>query len=117
MILGFLIIYFIGKQFYNLADRYSKNNWLYAILSVVVYYASGFILGIVLGVFDIIFEWNVDWDNKFGVNLLAIPFGLLSVYGFYLLLESKWKKSVKIIKNEIDDIGKPQDDIDSTKLP
>ena len=34
--LGLLLIYFIGKYFYDLAAEFEKNKWLYAILGVVM---------------------------------------------------------------------------------
>ena len=107
--LGLILIYFIGKKFYDLANQYQQNKWLYAILSIVVYYASGAVFGVILGVLDALLMWGIDWDNNFGINLLGIPIGLLAVYGFYLLLASKWRKIVKIVKSEIDDIGKSSD--------
>lgn len=105
--IGLLLIYFIGKRFYDLSVEYNQNKWLYAVLSIVIYYAAGFVLGIVVAVLDIyIFDWGIDWDNSLGVNLLGLPAGLLTIWGFYIFLENKWKKSVIVIKDEIDDIGK-----------
>jgi hypothetical protein len=107
--LGLLLIYFIGKQFYVLAESFKQNKWLFAILSVVVYYAAGLIFGVVLGVFDVLFEWNINWEDKFGINLLGIPVGLLACWGFYYLLKTRWEKSVTVVRDEIQDIGKPFD--------
>lgn len=105
--LGILLIYFIGKRFYDLSVQYQQNKWLYTILSVVIYYAAGFVFGIVIALLDIyIFDWGIDWDNNWGVNLLGLPVGLLTVWGFYMFLESKWKKSILVIKDEIEDIGR-----------
>ena len=110
--LGLLLIYFIGKYFYKLSEEYNQNKWLYAILGIVVYYATGFCLGIGLGIIDLIFELNLDYDNMFGINLLSIPFGIAACYGFYYLLKRKWEKSVVIIKDEIQDIGKPIEELE-----
>ncbi|ULC58871.1 hypothetical protein MBM09_13245 [Flaviramulus sp. BrNp1-15] len=105
--LGLLLIYFIGKRFYDLSVEYNQNKWLFAILSVVVYYAAGFVFGIVLAILDLyVFNWGIDWDNNFGINLLGLPVGLLAVWGFYMVLENKWKKTVVLVKDEIQDIGK-----------
>ena len=108
--LGILLIYFIGKRFYDLSTEYNQNNWLFAILSIAIYYASGFVFGVILGLLDIyVFDWGIDWDNNFGINLLGLPVGLLTVWGFYVFLENKWKKSVLVIKDEINDIGRSID--------
>jgi hypothetical protein len=104
--LGILLVYFIGKRFYDLSIEYNKNKCLFAILSVIVYYAAGFVFGFVLAILDLyVFNWGINWDN-YGINLLSIPVGLLTVWGFYVVLESKWKKSVVVVKDEINDIGK-----------
>jgi hypothetical protein len=108
--LGLLLIYFIGKQFYVLAEKFKQNKWLFAILSVVVYYAAGLMLGVIIGVLAILLEWEIDWDNNFGINLLGIPVGLLACWGFYYLLKTRWEKSVVVVKDEIGDIGKPMDE-------
>ncbi|MFC4721276.1 hypothetical protein ACFO5O_03000 [Geojedonia litorea] len=108
--LGIILIYFIGKQFYTLAEDFNKNKWLYAILSVVIYYVAGFIFGTILAVLDLIFEWGIDWDNNFGLNLLGIPIGLLADWGFYYMLKKKWEQSTVLIKDEIQNIGKNTED-------
>lgn len=104
--LGILLIYFIGKRFYDLAFEFNQNKWLFAILSIVVYYAAGLVFGVIIAFLDILFDWGINWDNNLGLNLLGIPIGLIAVWGFYMILERKWKKSTVIIKNEIGDIGK-----------
>ncbi|MBD0825093.1 hypothetical protein [Aestuariibaculum marinum] len=109
--LSILLIYFMGKKFYELAIQYNQNKWLYAVLSIVVYFVSTFIFGIVLAVLDeFVFNWYIDWDNNSFISYLGIPVGLLSLYGFYKFLESRWKKNIVIIKDEIQDIGKPIED-------
>ena len=40
------------------------------------------------------------------MNLLVIPFGLIVVWVFYMLLENRWKKNIVVVKDEIQDIGK-----------
>ena len=105
--LTILLIYFIGKRFYDLSEEYNQNKWLYAILSVLIYYVSGMIILSGIALLDIfVFEWGFDWDSYFGINLLGVPIGLLTVWGFYALLENRWKKSVVVVKDEISDIGK-----------
>lgn len=104
--LGLLLIYFIGKYFYELAQNFYKHRWLYAILGIVVYYASGAVFGVILGVFDLLLELNINWDETFGINLLSIPIGLLGCYGFYFILKKRWQKNNNLAKDEIEDIGK-----------
>ena len=110
--LGLLLIFFIGRYFYRLAEDYSQNKWLFAFLGIVLYYAAGIVFGVALGLMDLIFGWNLDFDNMFGINLLSIPIGIAACYGFYVLLEKKWKKSVVLVKDEIEDIGKTTEEIE-----
>lgn len=110
--LGILLLYFIGKKFYELADKFEKHKWLYAILSIVVYYSAGFILTAVMMVLDLmVFEWDFDWDATWGMSYLSIPFGLLGAWIFYGILKNIWEKSVILVKDEIQDIGKPGLDV------
>ncbi len=104
--LGILLIYFIGKRFYDLSTEYNQNKWLYAILSVVIYYAGTFIGGLFLGIFIELGIVNISLENNLMIGLIALPFGLGLVYLFYIYLKKKWNKSALLIKDEISDIGK-----------
>ena len=105
--LGILLIYFIGKRFYDLSVDYDKNKWVYAVLGVVSYYVIGTVFVVLIAFLDVyLFEWGFDWESSFGMNLLIVPAGLLGVYGLYVMLERKWEKTVIVIKDEIEDIGK-----------
>ena len=109
--LGILLIYFIGKQFYELAQDFDKNKWLFGIIGVIAYYAVGFVLVFIIAFLDYtVFEWGFDWESRFGMNLLVIPFGLLGDWLLYTLLKNRWKNSVVLVKDEIQDIGKPTED-------
>ncbi|WP_346881492.1 hypothetical protein [uncultured Algibacter sp.] len=102
-----LFIYFIGKRFYDLSEEYNQNKWLFAILGVLIYYIIGSLLlaGIVL--LDVlVFDWGFDWESGFGMNLLMVPLGLIAVWAFYVFLEGRWKKTVIVAKDEINDIGR-----------
>ena len=107
--LGLLLIFFIGKYFYELADKYQKNRWLYAFIGIVVYYAAGALLGIILGVLDFIIGLGIDWENSVGLNLLGIPAGIAADYGLYSLLKKKWESEIIIPEDEIMKIGTSED--------
>ena len=47
--LGLLLLYWIGKYFYKLAEAYDKSKWGFTILGIVVYYAGIVVLGLILG--------------------------------------------------------------------
>jgi MFS family permease len=107
--LGIVLIYWLGKYFYQLAEKYNQNKWLYAILGIVVYYVSQLLFGFLLGILNELFSWGINFDN-FAINLLGIPVGLLASYLFYFLLEKVWERDVVIVKDSIYDIGKPEND-------
>jgi hypothetical protein len=102
--LGFLFIYFIGKYFYELANQFNKNKWLFVILGILSYYSGAFIGGIILGLISLIFAIEIDWDNQILMNAIAIPFGLGITYLLYFLLKRKWNSEIKL-EDSIDDIG------------
>lgn len=80
--LGILLIYFIGKYFYRLAEKFNQNKWLYAILGIVTYYVGTFVGGIILAIFDELLTMEINWENNFALGLLVLPFGIASTYLF-----------------------------------
>ena len=104
--LGIVLIYFIGRYFYRLAEEYNKNKWMFAIIGVLSYYVGTFVGGIILGVLDGIFNIGMDWDNSLILGLLALPFGVTMVYLFHFLLKRHWEKTTIKPVDEIETIGK-----------
>ena len=102
MLLGLLIIYFIGKWFYKLAEKHQQNKWLYAILGVVVYYAMTILGGLV--VFLILMTAGID-ERFEAPNIIAglsgIPIGLLSMWGFHVILRKNWEANPKNAQSEL----------------
>lgn len=103
--LGLLLLYFIGKYFYKLAETYNEKKWLFAILGVLSYYLGTAIGGVIIGVLDVYLELGVSWDG-FGTNFIFLPFGLAFAYLFYYLLKRNWSKKQSEELLSIEDIGK-----------
>lgn len=107
--LGILLLFFIGKFFYKLAEEFQKSKWGYAVLGVITYYAGTFIYGVLYSVIFFInnpdaFESDIDtWT----LRLTAIPAGLGLAYLLYYLLKRSWEKSKESNEESlnIDDIG------------
>lgn len=100
--LALVIIYFIGKWFYKLAEKHQRNKWLFAILGVVVYYAMT-ILG-AIAILLILVELGNDeiLDTPDAVaGLLGIPVGLLSMWGFHVILRKNWEGNPKNSQSEL----------------
>src|SRR5690348_11871838 len=91
--LGLLLIYFIGKAFYNLAHEYDKSRWGFAILGIISYYAGTLLAGIIFG---IISELGITdfFDNipELALGFIVLPFGAAACWGFYRILETQWSK-------------------------
>lgn len=116
--IGLVLLYWVGKYFYELAKEYNKNKWKFTILGVVVYYAgillSSFILGTVMGIItqkyrynflEITFQGFIDNFNGILLGLLMLPFGFLSSYVLYKYLKETWKENNPTLKKMIEDIG------------
>lgn len=91
--LGLILIYFLGKGFYDLAVRNEENGWGYAIFGVVTYYAGTFIAGVLIFIFlDMMSQGAINEDNELAVSLFSIPFGLLVAGLLYNYLKKRFRK-------------------------
>ncbi len=89
--LGLLLIYFIGKYFYKLAEDHNKSQWGFAVLGVVMYYVGIFIGA---GAIALLIAYNdatgLDDINEVMLGLAGVPFGLLACWIFYKILQKNW---------------------------
>lgn len=107
--LGLVLLYWIGKYFYKLAEEYSKSKWGFTVLGIVSYYGGTLFFGFTFGIIaEIISFGYLDDFNDSVLGLLALPFGILSCYILYKYLEKTWKKEDPRNNNDIDEIGKSQ---------
>lgn len=105
--LGIILLYWIGKYFYKLAEEYDKSKWGYAILGIVVYYAGTLIFGMIIMAVGEVFSLGfVDTFNETLLGIIMLPFGVLSCYLLYKYLEKTWKKNNPKKDDLIDQIGK-----------
>ncbi len=93
--LGLVFIFYLGKQFYDLAEKYKKPKWGYAAMGVLSYYLGSLILGLVIGIYIVLSNNPMSFGNYSDttLGLLAIPFGLATSYGAYYLLKRYCQKS------------------------
>ncbi len=105
--LSIIFIYFVGKPFYKLAESHDRNKWGFAILGVISYYLGYFIFGflILIGI-ELWSDSSIDDIDDIVLNLMFVPFGILSCVGLYFLLKRIWSKDKKVDENLIDEIGK-----------
>jgi len=72
--LGILLLYWIGKYYYKLAEAHDKSKWGYAILGIVMYYASVVVSGLLIGiVIELIWPGAVDTINELLLSILVLP--------------------------------------------
>ena len=63
--LGLILLFWIGKYFYKLAEKYNKSEWGFAILGIVVYYAGIFMSSIIIGILLELFSpGSIDEINE-----------------------------------------------------
>lgn len=102
--IGIVLIYFLGKAFYDLSLASDKNKWLFAVLGVFSYYIGTFIGGIVLVLIEPLTGFNAETANEYLIGFLALPFGLLACYGFYQLLKYHWIKQLPSTSEDLLDL-------------
>lgn len=90
--LGILLLIVIGRHFYRLAEKYDKNKWLFGFIGITSYYVGTFAVGILLGLADEIFSLNINFDNNYGLGIVAMPFGIGLAYVLHHILKYNFKE-------------------------
>lgn len=90
---GLILIYFVGKAFYDMAERNDESKWLYGILGVASYYGGIILGGLLLGILMEagVLPFLADLGDTM-LGLVCIPFGVLLCWGFYNYLKKSWLK-------------------------
>jgi ABC-type dipeptide/oligopeptide/nickel transport system permease component len=92
--LGLLLVYFIGKYFYQLAFEHNRSAWGYAILGVVVYYSTAILAGTAIAyTYQEFVDETIEGGTELLLSILTIPFGILGAYILYKKLEKNWSNS------------------------
>lgn len=94
-----------GTSFYKLAQTYNKNKVLYVLMGLGIAFAVQLITGAIWGLYELKKGIVADTNNIF-VNLTAGIISAFAVYFFYLNLKKKNENNPDNIVNQIDDIGK-----------
>ncbi|MES2515464.1 MAG: hypothetical protein V4580_15020 [Bacteroidota bacterium] len=99
--LGILLIYFIWKQFNELAVQYHKKPWRYELLGIATYYIGTFIGGMMMAIICVMIGSDlIVTTHELVLGLLAMPFGILCVWGLYKLLQHKWATGAKAVEDD-----------------
>lgn len=93
--LGLILIYAVGKSFYDLAGDYEKNQWLFAILGVASYYGGASLAGLIVIVLIGIFSPGLlESINELLLEIALIPIGLIICSLFYKSLEKRFSNQL-----------------------
>lgn len=99
--IGLVLLYFIGKSYYDLAGQYQKSKWGFAILGIVSYYVGGFLGRILVAiVYEVGMSGSIDDMNYVALSIIALPFGALTCWGLYQILKNQWSKVPAINASE-----------------
>ena len=102
--LGIFLIYWIGKTFYELAEKYQKNKWVFAILGVVSYYTGTFVAGVVAFIVADLAGISLEGTNDFILQLVGVLFGAVFCIIYYQVLIRIWRNTrMARSENIIDD--------------
>lgn len=100
--LGYVLLYFAGKAFYDLAGKHGKHQWGFGILGVVSYFAGLFFGGTLIGFAVVLSGGEVTDDNETWYSLLAVPIGVFTCWITYVLLKRSWSKPREIDPRTLD---------------
>lgn len=91
--IGLILLYFIGKSYYTLAERHSKHKWGHVILGIVSYYVGSFIGGILIGAlfYALNDQESLESMGDIILGIMVMPFGLLICYALYFILKRNWE--------------------------
>lgn len=106
--LGLILLAYIGHKFFDLAKLHKKNEWLFAILGVLIYFVGTFIAGIAMFIFFKVSSpetiARIDETPSYIMDLIALPFGILAAYLSYYFLKKSWEKKSLLVNEDILDI-------------
>ncbi|MFK7757239.1 MAG: hypothetical protein AB8B53_09945 [Flavobacteriales bacterium] len=85
--LGLILIYFLGKAFYDLAAEHGRSRWGTAISGVCFYIALQVLFVVVL----IFVVDSFETINTFLIDIIGIGVGALAAYILYQYLKFKWE--------------------------
>lgn len=92
--IGILLLFFIGKAFYELAKKHNRNKWIFAILGIGAYYLGVTLGGFLLGMIAVLFEWEAVFEiPEFALGLLLMPVGLFAVWILHYALKKNWTQN------------------------
>ncbi len=104
--IALLLVYFIGRAYYELARDHGKNKWLFLLVGIAVYYVSHYLFAfLIIFILQISSPTTLYQLSEFVIMLMALPFSIGVTWGLLQILKKNWKDFV-VIKNSdiLDDL-------------
>jgi hypothetical protein len=93
--LGLILLYFIGKRFYELAAQHQRHKWGHALGGIAVYYLSLIFSGIIITLaLDLIWDYVIPNGKETLFGIANIPIGLGVCWLWYTHLKKTWGKNL-----------------------
>lgn len=89
--LGLLVIYFFGKSYYDLAKLYGRNAWGYAILGSVIFLASEFLFGVLIGILIVLANLHAEVPSLV-FSIASIAFAAFLTNQIEKAIRRNWEK-------------------------
>ncbi|WP_294323104.1 hypothetical protein [uncultured Chryseobacterium sp.] len=111
--IGIFIFIAAYRYYAGLAERFGKTKWHYGLLALGIYLGTQFVFAFSYGIYKGITDPASLNDNNYmgfsALNLVSWLISVAAVWGFYKVLESKFRKeSLKKPAIQIEEIGKKE---------
>jgi hypothetical protein len=107
--LGLVLIYWVGRKFYDLADYHKRSQWGYTFVGLGIYFGTQLIFGMVLELLNPGLIDGLDKSSGLGLDLLGMAIGGLVWYLALQYFTKKWEQQYDSeaynLDAEIEDIG------------
>jgi hypothetical protein len=100
--LGLVLIYWVAKKFYDLADYHNRSQWGYAFMGIGIYFGAQLLFGLFLEIFSPGFIESLDKSAGFGLDLLGMAIGALFWYLALQYFTKKWENQYDSESNNMD---------------
>lgn len=97
--LGLILIYFVGRNYFELAHEHNRPAWLFAILGVLTFFFGQFFLGTIVATLIVSSTGAISDGTYLLVSVISIACGAAAIWFMYKRLESFWKANPKPSKS------------------
>jgi phosphate starvation-inducible membrane PsiE len=99
--LGIILLIFIATKFNQLAKKYGKTGWHYALASIGIYYGVTFLFAFIVGVFLQLDGVIMADRYVLAISLGGVAVSLVSLYALYGHLKKKWSMATLDVNSEV----------------